>query len=204
MTVFFQFLFKIIFMAVSVVEQTEQLEYRMLTVHGHFDHLREIQMWPRLFQERFPSRENKHSPIGEAGGQVITAFYCQELQWVYRDWCVKGVGYLWVLVTMVTNWFVNTIIVVLQPFKVIAWSMFRQEILVNRGWVPMKKITPESRARGQVSSYGCGKGGAGSSWHFGSVCFVLLLWLCLHELICLFVVESLSLPSVCPFLPVLS
>ena len=78
-----------LFPVASVAERAEQLEYRKLTVHGHFDHSREIQMWPRSLLERDPSHANRPGGGSEPGAQVITPFYCQELQSVVgRDRCI--------------------------------------------------------------------------------------------------------------------
>ena len=38
-------------------------------------------------------------------------------------------------------------------FYVPCYCYFREKILVNRGWVPKKRLSPESRVEGQVIAF---------------------------------------------------
>ena len=71
----------------------------MLT--GHFDHSRELHMWPRTLN----STDDRKRQNTEPGACIVTPFYCREL----GEW-----------------------------------------VLVNRGWVPRRKMDPSTRLRGQV------------------------------------------------------
>lgn len=61
----------------SVAERIEELEYRRVVLHGHFDHTRELLMWPRVqLNEGTSGRRNT-----EPGAFVITPFYCHETKY---------------------------------------------------------------------------------------------------------------------------
>ncbi|XP_003473186.1 surfeit locus protein 1 isoform X1 [Cavia porcellus] len=87
--------------------ELKNLEYRPVTVRGHFDHSKELYMMPRTMVD--PVREAREagriSSSTESGAFVVTPFHCTDL----------GIT-----------------------------------ILVNRGFVPRKKVNPESRQKGQV------------------------------------------------------
>ena len=91
---------------VSIFEHLEELEYTRVTLTGHFDHSRELHMWPRTLY----SASDKKNPNSEPGACIVTPFYCREL----GEW-----------------------------------------VLVNRGWVPRRKMDPSTRPRGQVCSLMC-------------------------------------------------
>ena len=82
----------------SIRERLGELEYRRVQLHGHFDHSKELLMWPRSLNTESMGR-------GEPGAHVITPFYCEELG---------------------------------------------QFVLVNRGWVPRRKMDQSTRSKGQV------------------------------------------------------
>lgn len=56
----------------------EELEYRRVTMHGHFDHSRELYMWPRTLNTEGTKQRNT-----EPGAYVVTPFYCNETR--YHD-----------------------------------------------------------------------------------------------------------------------
>ena len=85
----------------SIFERLDELEYSRVMLTGHFDHTRELYMWPRTLY----SANDKKNQNTEPGACIITPFFCRELgQWV----------------------------------------------LVNRGWVPRRKMDPLTRPKGQV------------------------------------------------------
>ncbi len=79
----------------------EEYEYRRVRLHGHFDHSKELHMWPRTLYtgEDTPTRGS------EPGAYIVTPFFCEELG---------------------------------------------RFVLINRGWVPKRRMAPSSRAHGQV------------------------------------------------------
>jgi surfeit locus 1 family protein len=83
----------------SILERLDELEYRRVQLHGHFDHSKELLMWPRSLNTESTGRGS------EPGAHVVTPFYCEELG---------------------------------------------QLVLVNRGWVPRRKMDQDTRKRGQV------------------------------------------------------
>ena len=84
----------------SILERLEELEYRRVHLHGHFDHSKELLMWPRSL-----NMENTGQRGSEPGAHVVTPFYCEELG---------------------------------------------RFVLINRGWVPRRKMDPTTRLQGQV------------------------------------------------------
>lgn len=83
----------------SILERLDELEYRRVQLHGHFDHSKELLMWPRSLNTESTGRGS------EPGAHVVTPFYCKELG---------------------------------------------QFVLVNRGWVPRRKMDQATRKKGQV------------------------------------------------------
>lgn len=87
--------------------ELKNLEYRPVTVRGHFEHSKELYMMPRTMVD--PAREARQAgrlaSSAESGAYVVTPFHCTDL----------GIT-----------------------------------ILVNRGFVPRKKVNPETRQKGQV------------------------------------------------------
>lgn len=59
----------------SILERLEELEYRRVKLHGHFEHSRELYMWPRSLNTEGTRQKN-----AEPGAHVITPFYCNETQ----------------------------------------------------------------------------------------------------------------------------
>jgi len=73
-----------------------------VTLTGHFDHSKEMHLWPRaLYLGEGSSKSNEY------GAYVVTPFYSEELG---------------------------------------------RYVLINRGWVPKRKMPPATRNHGQVSS----------------------------------------------------
>ncbi len=90
-----------LFAVFSIFERLDELEYTRVTLTGHFDHSRELHMWPRTLN----SASDKKQQNTEPGACIVTPFYCREL----GEW-----------------------------------------VLVNRGWVPRRKMDPSTRSKGQV------------------------------------------------------
>ena len=91
--------------AQSILERLEELEYSRVHLHGHYDHSKEMYMWPRTL-----NIETTGGRGSEPGAHVVTPFYCEELG---------------------------------------------KFILVNRGWVPRRKMDQSSRKQGQVLNNHC-------------------------------------------------
>lgn len=85
----------------DIAEKLPEMEYRRVRLHGHFDHSRELWMWPRMLNSRAGGSGGKSEP----GAHIITPFHCEETG---------------------------------------------SEVLVNRGWVPKSRMSPETRSQGQV------------------------------------------------------
>ena len=70
----------------SVLERLEELEYSHVTLTGHFDHSKELHIWPRTLLTSGGPLARRNT---EGGACVVTPFYCQELGgWVLvnRGW----------------------------------------------------------------------------------------------------------------------
>lgn len=70
--------------ACSVLERLDELEYRRVQLHGHFDHSRELYVWPRTpIADDSPQRQGG-GVLGGKGPQpgafVITPFHCVETE----------------------------------------------------------------------------------------------------------------------------
>ncbi|TRY59536.1 hypothetical protein DNTS_012230 [Danionella cerebrum] len=61
--------------------EVNQLEYRRVKVHGHFDHSKELYVLPRspVNPEREASEAGRISSSVQSGANVITPFYCTDL-----------------------------------------------------------------------------------------------------------------------------
>lgn len=69
-----EFVLKIIVLF-SVLDRLDELNYRHVNLSGHFDHTKEVHMWPRKLVNKFSSSQNE-----ETGAIIITPFYCNETQ----------------------------------------------------------------------------------------------------------------------------
>ncbi|XP_066436421.1 surfeit locus protein 1 [Eleutherodactylus coqui] len=83
--------------------ELQTMEFRPVTVRGHFDHSKELYVRPRTLVK--PSNESGGMGPQENGAHVITPFICTDL----------GIT-----------------------------------ILVNRGFVPTRKLNPQTRMKGQI------------------------------------------------------
>ncbi|KAG0721145.1 Surfeit locus protein 1 [Chionoecetes opilio] len=108
------------------LEELEDLEYRRVNMTGTFDHRREILMGPRPLM----CYEEKHRGYGKN----VTRIFKQ----VGGDVNQVGSG----LISTGQSGFL-----VVTPFKLADRDL---TVLVNRGWVPRKLRSPDSRLDGQV------------------------------------------------------
>lgn len=63
----------------SIAERLKELEYKRVSLTGHFDHRNELHMWPR----GCVSHDKKQSvpyQTSEPGAHIITPFYCNETE----------------------------------------------------------------------------------------------------------------------------
>ena len=63
----------------SIEDRLQELEYRRVRLHGHFDHSKELHMWPRALHSEGVASGGFGKQGSEPGAQIVTAFYCQEL-----------------------------------------------------------------------------------------------------------------------------